>query len=162
MFSQVQYTKYYPWKISEFDHHYRKEDNPKIDIALIQRAETHTETNQYASGYGTTINRIRATTCGDGICGYSIHTITIPEGYTDGIIHHSVNNGYDHVFYIEPITDENEVILALEKFIVNIPDYWIVNEYNENKEEFEKMLDKISPVIKVKVIRRIIEYDPRK
>lgn len=144
------FKKYTPWRITEYHNQYHK--SPTIDIVLVDKKFTYTCEFKYSSDFGKTTKRLKVVTCGDGFYGYSLHTVIIPEDYDGGKIHHTVNDGIDHVFYLEPIEEEDK-INSIETFIKNIPEYWMIDE---NPKEFEELLNQLSPEVKKEALLKYV------
>ena len=142
------FKKYSPWRITDFQNEYHK--SPTIDIVLVDKQFTYTGEFKYSSDFGKTTNRFKVVTCGDGFYGYSLHTVIIPEDYDGGKIHHTVNDGFDHVFYLEPI-EEEEKIDSIETFIKNVPLIWLIDE---NQPEFEELLNQLSTEVKIEALEK--------
>lgn len=128
--------KYTPWRITN----YTKPPpntmyNPTLDIVLV-----HTSPE---------FNKFRVVASGGGYWGYELHTIKIPKDYN--------NNGqfYYSQFEMKPITleEHNECI---ETFLNHVPIRWISEEKKHYPDDFNLLMNMISPHLRDTILQKLL------
>ena len=152
------FKKYHPWKISDFQLKYRPDESPNLNTVLVIRQYPYTNDFKYAKHYGVKKEYLRVVSSGGRYFSYTNHTVMLPDKYNYEKIHHTQNDGCDHVFFLEPIRDETQVISSIERFIKNVSSDWYINEYENNKREFLEMINKLSDETKEIILGKIYEY----
>ena len=145
------FKKFHPWKISN------TENGPTLNIALVERQYIY----KCLKDFEKKKDKLRVTTSNANTpLGYCIYTISIPSNYVQGdSIHHTVNKGCDHMFYLKPCENPKEILASWNSFIVDIPTEWLVLTHKNFPNEFQEMLDSLSHTIKQNIMEKIEIYN---